>query len=218
MRTLHWALAIFLLPFGMQAQAIDSSKVTKIEYNYLKGSKTKVLVTPQQQKAQAAYRSGYAYVNQNKYQAAISPFMTAIKIDSTGNCGTGRNGMAHSELAYVHTRLGAYDKGLAYADKALALNDSIPEPYLTKAVIFQQRKEFKKALQVLDTLVVRVPRYAMGFAQRGLLLDYIGQDEKAVSDYKESIRLFKEQGLNDNPSNSLIKTLQLKIENIEGQE
>ncbi len=198
------------------SQIIDSTKVTKIQYQSEKTEKRIVKVTKEQIEANKLYEKGYALINKNQYKEATIFFLQAIEKDSTGNCITGKNGMAHSELGYCYTRLGDLDNAIKYLNKSIKLNKSIPEPYLSLAVIYSSQKKYQDAIDILNQSIENVPKNAMSYVQRGFIYDYLNKDELALNDYNRSLELFEKQGQLTN-SKPLIDSIKEKIKEIENK-
>ena len=207
-----------LLASNLFGQISDSTEVKQVTYNPISNNGKMVMVTEQQMKAKSDYDKGYSLIGNHDFNKAIKPLKKAIKIDSTGNCGTGKNGMAYSELGYAYTRLGDFDNAIIYLDKAIEVNKLVPEPYLSKSVIQMQKGNNELALQTLDTLIKYIPEYAMAYAQRGFLYNSTNKYELALQDFNKYLEIVKEQNQEQNSKalvesiKKLIKDLDKKIE------
>ena len=196
-------LLIGLITNTSLAQIPDSSKVKKFTYTNNPNKGKVVGVTKSQLDAKAYYDSGFNLIENGEFNKAIKPLKKAIQIDSTGNCVTGQNGMAFSELGYAYGRLGEIEKAHDLLDKAIEINEFLSEAYLIKAVLFLQKKDSKNGLYYLDLLLTKVPDFATGYVQRGFLLDSIGESNKALSDFNTFLKLMEEQ---NQKSNDLIES------------
>ena len=123
------------------------------------------------------YDNGFLLLENHEFEEAIVQLKIAINIDSTGNCATGKNGMAYSELGYAYTRLGDFEKAIPILNKTIKINNKIPEPYLSKSVIQMQQGNNELAIETLDTLIRYCPNFSMAYAQRCFINNYIGNKE-----------------------------------------
>ena len=213
MKRILLGITLIFVSFFSFSQVIDSTKVTKIQYQSEKTEKRIVKVTKEQIEASKLYKKGYALVNNNQYQEATIFFKKAIETDSTGNCITGKNGMAYSELGYCYTRLGDFDNAFKYLNESIKLNKNIPESYLSLAVIYSSQKKYQEAIDILNKSIKNVPDNAMSYVQRAFIYDYLNKDELALKDYKKSLELFEKQGQMTN-SKPLIDSINEKIKSI----
>lgn len=193
-------------------QIPDSSKVKKFTYTNNPNKEKLVGVTKSQLDAKIYYVSGFNFIENGEFYKSIQPLKKAIEIDSTGNCATGENGMAYNELGYAYGRLGEIEKAHNLLDKAIKINELLPEAYLIKAVLFLQIKDKKNSLYYLTLLLTKVPDFATGYVQRGFLLDSIGEDDKALSDFNTFLKLMEDQ---NQKSNELMESIKKRIKKIE---
>ena len=203
-----------LLSSNLSGQINDSTEVKKITYDPNSNSGKMVMVTEQQMKAKPDYDKGYSFVGNHEFKKAIKPLKKAIEIDSTGNCGTGKNGMAFSELGYAYTRLGDFDNAIKYLDKAIEINKLVPEPFLSKSVILMQQGNNELALQTLNSLIKCIPEYAMAYVQRGFLYNSTKEYELALQDFNKYLDIVKEQNQEQN-SRALVEDIKKQIKELE---
>ena len=202
------------MTFQLKGQKVDSSKVEKIYYDSDSKNKKGIWLTGLQLKAKPDYDLGYSLNGNHEFAKAIEPLKRAIEIDTTGNCGTGKNGTAYGELAYSYTRLDDYNNAIIYLDKAIQINRKIPEPYLNKAVLLSQHGQNEQAIKTLNLLTENIPNYAMAYVQRGFIYELIKQPEQALNDFKMFLDLVKEQKQEKN-SKALIDKIKTRIKEIE---
>ena len=202
------------MTFQLKGQKVDSSKVEKIYYDSDSKNKKGIWLTGLQLKAKPDYDLGYSLNGNHEFAKAIEPLKRAIEIDTTGNCGTGKNGTAYGELAYSYTRLDDYNNAIIYLDKAIQINGKIPEPYLNKAVLLSQHGQNEQAIKTLNLLTENIPNYAMAYVQRGFIYELIKQPEQALNDFKMFLDLVKEQKQEKN-SKALIDKIKTRIKEIE---
>lgn len=205
---------VIALTSNVFGQITDSTKVKQISYdNDSKGQKY-VLITEQQKRAKKYYDEGYELVGNHEFNKAIKPLKKAIEIDTSGNCGTGKNGMAYSELGYVYTRMNDFDDALKYLNKAIEINIFLPEPYLSKSVILMQQGKNELAFETLDLLILNIPEYAMAYVQRGFLYNSIEKYQLALQDFNKFLELAKNQGQQQN-AKALVDDIKKQIRDIE---
>jgi len=209
-------LLFFLFATNLCGQTKDTIQVKQITYEPNSDKKEIVRVSEQQIKAKPFYDQGYSFVDNHEFDKAIESYKKAIQIDSTGNCGTGTDGVAFGELGYAYTRLGDFQNAITYLDKAIQLNKFAPDPYQTKSVLLMQQGKNDLALPVLDSLIQYVPTYAMGYVQRGFLYNSTGKYELALQDLKKYLELIKKQNQEQN-SAALAEDVKKQISEIEAK-
>ena len=178
---------------NIYGQTGDSSKVKQVNYS-LNPNKAKTdIITEQQMKAKHNYDKGESLIEKHEFEKAIKQLNKAIEIDSTGNCGTGRNGIAYRKLGYVYKSLDDYENAITYLNKAIEIDKFIATPYISKTVILMQQKNNELAFQTFDSLIKYVPDYAMAYVQRGSLYHSTKQYELAIKDLNSYIEIIEEQ-------------------------
>ena len=70
--------------------------------------------------------------------------------------------------------------GLEYAEKALALDDSIPQIYLTRSSLYLSQRQHPAAIESALRMVEVHRDYADGHASLAFILSYSGQPQKAL--------------------------------------
>jgi adenylate cyclase len=70
--------------------------------------------------------------------------------------------------------------GLEYADKALQLDDSIPQIYLTRSSLYLSQRKYQAAIEAARRTVEVHPNYADGHATLAFISSYTGQFETAL--------------------------------------
>lgn len=207
---------LFLFASNLYGQTNDSTEVKQITYEPNSDKKEIVRVNEQQIKAKPYYDEGYSFVDNHEFEKAIKSYKQAIEIDSTGNCGTGTNGIAFGELGYAYTRMGDFKNAIIYLDKAIKLNKYAPEPYQSKSVLLMQHGQNELALKVLDSLIEYVPDYAMGYVQRGFLYNSTAKYELALQDLNKYLELIKKQN-QEQGSAALVEDVKKQIADIEAK-
>ncbi len=182
-----------LMSLSAFGQELKSNKVEQIGYAPKLDKAYSDELTETQLKARQDYKLGYSLIGRHNFKEAIPYLKKAIEIDTTGNCGSRKNGMAYSEIGYAYTRLGEFDNALPYLTKAIELNKYIPEPYLSLAIIQMQRGDKKKAEETLTTSIENIPNYAMSYVQRGYLYNSDKKYKLALNDFKSYLELIDKQ-------------------------
>jgi adenylate cyclase len=70
--------------------------------------------------------------------------------------------------------------GLEYANKALQLDDSIPQIYLTRSILYLSQRQHEAAREAAMRTIEVFPDYADGHAALAFVLSYSGQYEQAL--------------------------------------
>jgi len=74
----------------------------------------------------------------------------------------------------------AIQLGLEFADKALQLDDSIPQIYLTRSSLYLSQRKHQAAIEAARRTVEAHPNYADGHATLAFISSYTGQFETAL--------------------------------------
>jgi adenylate cyclase len=70
--------------------------------------------------------------------------------------------------------------GLDYASKALALDDSIPQIYLTRSILYLSQRQHAAALEAAKRTIEVHPNYADGYATLAFIASYAGEFETGL--------------------------------------
>jgi adenylate cyclase len=70
--------------------------------------------------------------------------------------------------------------GLEYANKALQLDDSIPQIYLTRSILYLSQRQHEAALEAAMRTIEVFPDYADGYAVLAFISSYSGRYEQAI--------------------------------------
>ena len=83
--------------------------------------------------------------------------------------------------------------GLEFASKALELDDSIPQIYLTRSILYLSQRQFPAALEAAQRTVETHPNYVDGRATLAFIASYAGEFELAL-EALDSARQINPQG------------------------
>ena len=75
------------------------------------------------------------------------------------------------------------------AEKAIALNDSLPVAYFVTGLVHREKKEYVKALVEAEKAIAVDPNYANGHVLLATLLYYAGRPEEGLQQIEKAIRL-----------------------------
>jgi adenylate cyclase len=79
--------------------------------------------------------------------------------------------------------------GLEFADKALALDDSIPQIYLTRSILYLSQRQHLTALEAAQRTIEVHPNYVDGQATLAFIQSYSGQFEAALETLERTKRI-----------------------------
>lgn len=106
---------------------------------------------------------------------------------------------AYCALAYILARDFRYgwtetpvetiDRALELANKAVALDGSIPQPYWALGYVYLMRKEYGKAEEALRDALRVAPSYADGYGLLALFKNVLGEPEAAIEIVKRGMEL-----------------------------
>ncbi len=81
---------------------------------------------------------------------------------------------------WTDDRDGYIEQGLEYAAKASALDDSIPQIYLTRSILYLSQRQYDAALEAAQRTVEVHPNYADGHATLAFISSYMGLYDRAL--------------------------------------
>jgi tetratricopeptide (TPR) repeat protein len=143
----------------------------------------------QNEQAKKYFSIGYKLIDTRNYPSAIENFLEALKLDSTGECGTGIKGKVHGELGYAYIEIGDTTNALRYLDKSIRLDSTNPFPVQNKAVLLSMQKRMDEACKLLGGLIQYNPDFIDAYIQRGFLYEYDKKHDLAVKDFKKALEL-----------------------------
>ncbi len=79
--------------------------------------------------------------------------------------------------------------GLEYADIAVELDDSIPQIYLTRSLLYLSQREHEAAFEAAQRTIEVHPNYADGFATLGFISSYSGKFEQGLAAMERARRI-----------------------------
>jgi tetratricopeptide (TPR) repeat protein len=144
-------------------------------------------------RAHDLFKKGYAAIDDGDYDAAINHLLKAIEIDSTGDCGTGKKGKAHSEVAFAYSMLSNTEKALEYAERSSKINGKNPTPHHTRAVVYLQQGKIDEAINALTKVIEVDSESVETYVERGLLYNLQKKKELALKDLEYAMELNKER-------------------------
>jgi adenylate cyclase len=81
------------------------------------------------------------------------------------------------------------EQAFVLAQKARDLNDTLPAVHLLLGGIYAQKGQHERALAEAERIVALVPNSALGYAQLGTMLNFVGRPEEALPRVKQAMRL-----------------------------
>ncbi len=79
--------------------------------------------------------------------------------------------------------------GLEFADRALALDDSIPQIYQTRSLLYLSQRQHQAALEAAQRTIEVHPNYADGYATLAFISSYSGTFEKGLEALDQAMRI-----------------------------
>jgi adenylate cyclase len=70
--------------------------------------------------------------------------------------------------------------GLEFASKALELDDTIPQIYLTRSILYLSQRQYQAALEAAQRTIEVHPNYADGYATLAFISSYSGEFDQAL--------------------------------------
>jgi adenylate cyclase len=92
-------------------------------------------------------------------------------------------------FGWTETPEESIDEAMRYAEKALALDESIPQVHLALLHIRMRRKQMDKAIESGSRIVALDPSNPEGYTALGAALDYAGRHEEGLAKLNNALRL-----------------------------
>ncbi|MDH3634556.1 MAG: adenylate/guanylate cyclase domain-containing protein [Gammaproteobacteria bacterium] len=106
---------------------------------------------------------------------------------------------AYANIALTHAtevnffwskdREGSIRLGLEFARKALELDDTIPQIYLTRSILYLSQRQHQTALESAQRTIEVHPNYVDGYATLAFISSYSGNFEKGLEALDQAIRI-----------------------------
>ena len=89
-------------------------------------------------------------------------------------------------FGWANNRESSIRLGLEYADKALALDDSIPQIYMTRSLLYLAQNKHQAALEAAQRTVEVHPNYHDGYATLAFIASFSGEYDRAIEALKRA--------------------------------
>ena len=165
-------------------------------------------VEPEEVDVDGLIEAGVGYVSINRFEQAVEAFDRAVRFEEENQEAWVNKGFAHAEMEEYDRAIGAYDEALrvdedgefaaealvnkAYAEyesrrgdpletveRALEIDDRMPEAWYNRAVFLNERGQYEDALRCIDnalSLGMRTPR---ALEEKARALEEVGRLEEA---------------------------------------
>ncbi len=136
--------------------------------------------------APALFNLGSTYANLGDFENAASAFSRTLEITPNDpDCYLYR-GMCEQQLSKNNLALADFDK-------AIELNKSL-DPYLRKAEVLEDEREFSKAEQNYEEAIRHYPKEAILYCHRGIFFGNRKKYDQAIEDFNKAISLDNKNG------------------------
>ncbi len=137
------------------------------------------------------FRLGWAYGLTGQYTEAI----TALKEAASRNPNFffTYTALANSYVLQWNSQQSqgsqTLEQALAAAQRAIALNDSLPWAHITLGTIYLEQKQYEQAITEVERATVLDPNSAFSYAALAVVLSSVGRSEKALRAAEQALRL-----------------------------
>jgi len=180
--------------FALQDEVVG--KIVSVLKVTLSGQERQALTHRQTKntKAYDLYLRGLQFMNRFNTQdieAARAFFQQAIELDPNF-------ALAYAMLSRTYAReiapgglasKAALDKAYDFANKAVALDPSLPQAFFSLAFVQRLRNEVAEAIASAEKAIKLSPNYADGYSLLGNILTYAGKPERSVALVQEALQL-----------------------------
>jgi len=147
--------------------------------------------------ASSNFLAGYRAVDAGDFDSAIDYYTYAIRIDESGDCGTGTIGKAYNERGYAYFRETKFAEALKDVDLAISKNPKFVAAYLTKNSILVGENKYQDSLTNLNTvigLLGPVEESGVCYILRGRTEQELKMPDRAIQDYSQGVSLLDGKG------------------------
>src|SRR5215475_6825934 len=149
--------------------------------------------TPQRLVAAFTNR-GNVYLSNRNYDSAVDDYNEAIRLNPKFASGFNVRGVAY-------LRKGRIDHAIEDFDEAIRLNPTFVLAFVNRAIAYQEKAQWDfdaylaegryedRAIQDLDEAIRLAPSVAASFSGRAYALRFVGQYERAITDYRKALTL-----------------------------
>ncbi|MFA9421621.1 MAG: adenylate/guanylate cyclase domain-containing protein [Gammaproteobacteria bacterium] len=110
-------------------------------------------------------------------------FIQAVALDpgyARANANVALSYATDVNFNWTSDREQSIQSGLEYAKKAMELDDSIPQIYLTRSILYLSQRRYDAAIEAALRTIEVHPDYADGQASLAFILSYSGQPQRAL--------------------------------------
>ena len=132
--------------------------------------------------AREAYESGLSCLAKNDYDAAITAFTEALRLDP-------KNVDAYYNRGRAFGGKTEFDEAIAEFTVALRLDPKYAKAYLGLGVAYYAKNNLEKAFTNFTAAIRLDPTLAKAYNNRGLIFNIEGDHGMAIADYTEAIRV-----------------------------
>jgi adenylate cyclase len=110
-------------------------------------------------------------------------FMRAVELDPNYARALANIALTHAtavNFLWTDNREASIRKGLEFARQALELDDTIPQIYLTRSILYLSQRQHQAALEAAKRTIEVHPNYADGHVTLGFISSYSGEYDQAL--------------------------------------
>ena len=123
---------------------------------------------------------------------AISAYKKAIRIDPSFARAYGAYGVALAlqyRMGWTDTPNETLDRALEMAQKAVSIDDAIPQVHWALSYVRMRRKEFDKAIEAAERAIRIAPNYADAHAILAVINNVQGRADQAISNVRKAMQI-----------------------------
>ncbi|TNG00165.1 MAG: tetratricopeptide repeat protein, partial [Gammaproteobacteria bacterium] len=123
---------------------------------------------------------------------AIAAYLEAIQLDPTFARAFGAYAIALAmqyRMGWTDAPTETLNRALEMANKAVSIDNSIPQVYWALGYVQLRRKAFEKATRAVEQAIRIAPNYADGYALLAVINNIQGNAEKAIKNVKKGMQI-----------------------------
>ncbi|HEY9730838.1 MAG TPA: tetratricopeptide repeat protein [Drouetiella sp.] len=149
---------------------------------------------------------GYCHGGLNNFRASMDDFTNSLALNSTGETAAAAYAGRAATKRVFHDTAGA----LADCDAALRIDPNSSDARFQRAVTYLLAQQYQKAVDDLNIVVAKEPRFAEGHLRLAQCYEKLGNKSSAIAEYRKANYLYQQAHDTDGieQTNAALKVLQ----------
>ena len=137
-------------------------------------------------RALAYVHRGHAFLEEKRFDRALSDFEQAIKINP-------KNPQAYFYRGSAYSQIGKHQQAIKAYDRAIHLQPDFVEAYFNRGTAYGRLRNFTKSIADLSAAIGFDPALGKAYANRGAAHAYLQHWQQALKDFDRAVQLAPQQ-------------------------